>query len=200
MDATVGCATAKVHQEEMTPVLVWEAGPGIEAQPRRTVGDIRDRGNDVGGLPFERWIPESLGAPWTARIGAFEKLVADAPAAVAAFDQVDPARLVAAVGIVVAGEQISILIERQGLRIAQAEGEHLQLRPVRIAAKNAAAVRIGDDATFGLYRRGAITDAEVEFAVGAEPQSMQVVSDEADAHTEPVVDRFSKVGNAVTVG
>src|SRR2546422_8805576 len=107
MDATVGCAAAKVHQEEMIPVLVWQAGPGIEAQPRRTVGDVRDRGNDVGGLPFERRIPESLGVPRTTRIGAFQKLVADAPAAVAAFDQVNPARLVAAAGIGVAGEQTS---------------------------------------------------------------------------------------------
>jgi hypothetical protein len=49
------------------------------------------------------------------------------PAVVAAFDDIQPARFVAAVAIVFAGPKVSVLIERQFLWIPQSSRENLQV-------------------------------------------------------------------------
>ena len=56
-------------------------------------------------------------------LGALKKLIAGAPAAIAALDNIYPARWVATVGIVVTRKKVSELIEGQPLGIAQADGE-----------------------------------------------------------------------------
>ena len=71
-------------------------------------------------------------------------LVADAPAAVATFDQVHQALLVALVAVVVAGEQVAVFVERQLLRIAQAVVHDLELGAVGVGAVHRAFVGKGD--------------------------------------------------------
>ncbi len=113
-------------------------------------------------------------------IGPVDELVADPPAAVAPFDQVDPARLVAAVGVVVAGEQVAELVERQLLRVAETRGEDLQLGAVGVAAEHRAGVGHRQLAAVdGRHVEAAVADAEVEPPVGPEPQAVQVVAQEA---------------------
>jgi hypothetical protein len=71
-------------------------------------------------------------------------LIAHTPAAVPAFNQINPARLIAAVGVVIAREKTAVLIEDEVLRIAKAESENLEFRTIRVAAKHAAGVRVAD--------------------------------------------------------
>ena len=85
-------------------------------------------------------IPKFLRVERSARVGTFHELIADAPAAIAAFHDINPARLIAAVGVVVAGEQVAVLIENQVLRIAQAESEHFEFGAVRVATEDTARV------------------------------------------------------------
>ncbi len=149
VDAAIGATAAKIHQKEMILELIGQSGAREKGHARRTGGDVRDRGNDVGRLPLEMRIPKFLRVERSARVGAFHELIADAPAAVAAFHHVNPARLIAAVGVVVAGEQVSVLIENQVLRITQAESEHFEFGAVRIAAEDAARVGFAHLAAIG---------------------------------------------------
>src|SRR5262249_58512779 len=99
-------------------------------------------GNDISRLSFKVGIPKLLGVERSARVRVLHELIAHAPTAIASLNQIHPARLVAAVGIVIAREQISILIEDQVLRIAQSERKHFQLGTIRVAAENAAGLRL----------------------------------------------------------
>ena len=71
-------------------------------------------------------------------------LVADAPAVVSPFDNVDQSGWVAVVGVVVAGEEIAVLVEDELLRIAQARGIQFQPGAVGIAAEDGAGFGIVD--------------------------------------------------------
>ena len=69
-------------------------------------------------------------------------LIVHPPTGVAAFDDIDPPRAVAAVGVVVAGEEIAVIVEGEFLRIAQARRDDFQVAAIGLAAKDAARVRI----------------------------------------------------------
>ena len=130
----------------------------------------------------------------------FDELPADAPAAVAAFHGVHPTRGIAAVGIIVAGEEVAKLIKRQLLRIAQAHVEKLQLRAVGIAAIDRARLRrVQSPAFFGDDGGGAVAVAEVEFAIGPHAQSVQVVPQKSHAYPEALRQRLARLGHAVAV-
>src|SRR5438105_1643885 len=96
-------------------------------------------------------MPKLFGVEWAARVGILHELIANSPSTVAAFDQVHPSRLVSAVGIVIAGKQIAILIENEILRIAQTEGEYFEAGTVGVAPKDAAGVRLPDRAAIGKF-------------------------------------------------
>ena len=140
VDAAVGTTAAEVHQKEMALELIGQSGPRKKGHAGRTGGDIGNWRNDVGRLAVKMRIPKFLRVERSPRVGTLHELIADAPAAVAAFHDVNPARLIAAVGVVVAGEKISVLIENQVLRIAQAESEHFEVGAVRIATEDATGV------------------------------------------------------------
>src|SRR5687768_3557773 len=89
-------------------------------------------------------MPHFFRIPCAASVGAVEELPADAPTAVAAFDEVNDARAVAAIGIVIACEKIAVLIEGEFLGIAQAVSEYFEFGAVRITAEDAASVWIAD--------------------------------------------------------
>ncbi len=130
-----------------------------------------------------------------------DELVADPPAAVAPLDHVDPARPVAAVGVIVAGEQVAELVERQLLRVAEPRGEDLELGAVGVAAEDRAGVGDGQLAAVeGRHVEPAVADAEIEPPVGPEPQAVQVVAQEADVDAVPLVQQRAAIGPAVAVG
>src|SRR4051794_20512997 len=100
--AAVGRA-AEVGEEEVILVAIRQAGAGIISEARGAVGEVGDAGHVPGRLAFVLGVPELLGVPRAAVALHATELVADAPAAVAALDEVRPPRPVAAVGVVVAG-------------------------------------------------------------------------------------------------
>src|SRR5262249_54249416 len=98
VDAAAAAGAAKIAQEEVALVLLrQQADAWVMRESARPVGDVRQRRHEIGRLCVVLRVPEFLAIPGAE---AFQILVADAPAAVAALDDVDPAGLVAAVGVV----------------------------------------------------------------------------------------------------
>jgi len=115
--------------------------------------------------------------------------------------QINPARRVATVRVVVAGPEVAELIEDQFLRIAQACSEDFQIRAVGIAAIDDAGLAVLDDFALLVFDVGAaITDAEVDSSFGTESQAMQVVSDKGHTNSITVMEHLRVIGNAVTIG
>ena len=194
--------TAEVDQEEVVLELGGEEGDArVISQPGWAIGDVGDRRDDVRRLAGERGIPEPFLVPGASAVRRFDELVADPPSAVAPFDHVNPASLVAAVGVIVAGKEVAILIKCQLLRVAEPCCEDLELGAVGIAAQHGS--RIGDGqraALAGLHVESAVADAEIEPAVGPEPQAVQVVTQKADMNAIPFVQERALVGPTVAIG
>src|SRR5206468_1289392 len=164
-------------------------------------GGVRDWRDDVGCLALKMRIPKFLRVERPARIEPFHELITDPPANVAAFNHVNPAGLVATVRIVVAGKQVSVWIENEVLRVAQAEREHLEVGTVRIAAENAACVRFADLPAIGqLHVRAAVADAEINLSVRTEMHAVRIVADETNPHAKSVMQRLAEISDAIAVG
>ena len=112
-------AAFEIAQEKHVSVLIAQADAGIIGQPRWAIADIGYGRNAMGGFAVRE--THALIQPRATACGPrcpLKKLPANAPAAVAAFHGVDPARGIAAVGIVVAGKQVAVRVKSQLLRIA----------------------------------------------------------------------------------
>ena len=131
---------------------------------------------------------------------AFEELPTDAPAAVAALYGVHPAGGVAAVGVIVAGEESAELVEGEFLWVAKAVVENLETGAIEFAAVDCAGLgRVQLAPVEGGDGGGAVADAEINPAIGAKAQPVQVVPEEADAHAEPGGEALAGVGDTVVV-
>ena len=172
----------------MTAILCRQAGAGVVREARGTIGQVRNRRHNVRGLACEVRVPQLLGVPGATRDPTLQELVTDSPATVATFDHVHPTGFVPAVGVVVAGEQVAVLVERQLLRVAQSVGEHFEFRAIGIAPQHRTGVGHGQGSVFGFEVKPAVADAEVEPTIGAHPQAMEVVTEESDVHAEAVVE------------
>src|SRR5438105_1309158 len=140
------------------------------------------------GLARKVRMPKFFGVEGSARIGVFHELIAHAPATVAAFHHIHPARLIATVRIIVAREEISVLIENEILRIAQTKGEHFEVGAVGLAAKDTAGLWLTHRAAIGqLYVGAAVADAEIKFAVGAKVHAVQIVSQKTYSHPKTIM-------------
>src|SRR5258708_4191071 len=111
-------------------------------------------------------MPQLFGIPRAAVAHLRAVLVADSPAAVAAFDNVHQPGLVAGIAVVVACEQVAIFIKRQLLRISQASRVNLQVGTVRLAAENRSRIGKSKGFTFSRFHvEATVADAEIEPAV-----------------------------------
>ena len=201
MDAAAAGVAAEIDQEEMLLVALRQrCDAGVVGHAGRPVGDVTARRHHVGGLLVVRQAPDLLGVPRAQPHRVVHLLVAQPPAAVAALDDVHPARRVAAVGVVVAGEQVAVLVEGQLLRVAQADGHDLQLRAVGVAAQHRAGVGVGEDLARGLDVEAAVADGEVDAAVGAHFQAVAVVAQVRRVDAVAVVQRLLVVGLAGALG
>src|SRR5262245_49976135 len=98
-----------------------------------------------------------------------DELIADAPAAVAAFGEVNPARGIAAVRIVITGPEVAVLVEDQFLRVAQAGREDFEIRAIGITAIDDAGLAVVHQLAFLVVDVGAaIANAEIQLAVWPE--------------------------------
>src|SRR5262249_26527481 len=156
----------EIHEKEMFFEAGRQACSRKIRNPRRASGDVGNRRNDICRLTWKRWIPQPFGIERPARIRVLHELEADTPATVAPFNHVNPARLIAAVGVIVARKEIPILIEHQVLRIPQAVSENFQLRTIRITPEHTTCIRIAGSASRGnLDVRTAIPDAEIQLTI-----------------------------------
>src|SRR4029453_5637617 len=83
---------------------------------------------------------------------------------------------VAAVGVVLAGEEVAVLVERQLLRVPETAREDLEPRPVGPATQDAPLVGIIDGLAAGSDVHPSVAEAEVEPAVGSEAEAVEVVA------------------------
>jgi len=121
-------------------------------------------------------VPKLLGIP-TGRPACFAKIKSIAPTGVPAFHDIDQCARVAVIAIVVTGEQISVVIERQPLRIAQTA----ERKPPSPTHQGCSAVRPPyreKSSTFAFLRRNvqsAVAAAEIEPAIRPDAQTMQIM-------------------------
>src|SRR6185503_9361791 len=100
-----------------------------------SVTDVCNRRKDRRVRFRDIKVPPALGIPSTE---LRHELMPDPPSVVGAFDDMNPARLVAAIGVVVASKEIADVVERKMLRIAQTRRIEFESAAVRPAAKNGA--------------------------------------------------------------
>src|SRR5690606_34500010 len=109
------------------------------------------------------------------------------------------AGLVAAVAVVVAGEEVAIVVECQLLRIAQATGKLLQVRAIEVAAENGATFRIRIVPVPLTDVVAPVANAEIELAVGTDDQPVHVVAAEGIANAVSLAQDVALVTAAVAV-
>ena len=193
-------AAAKVAEEEVIRIAVWQAESGIIRESGRAVADVGNGRNEKRRLSGELRIAHPLAQPHAARIGLGQELIANAPTAVSALNHIHPACRIAAVGIVIARPEIAVSVEGQFLRVAQAARENFQLRAVAIAAIDRTFLVIrNDSAVLVHHMRTTIPDGEIQPAIRSDAQPVQIMAEEARAHAEAVGQRFLRLGHAVLV-
>ncbi len=192
-----------VAQEEMIRITLGQAQPGIVDEARGTVGDLGDGRKDPGGLGLVLEVEEPLRHPRTPDIVAGQRLIGHRPARLTALDDVDEARRIAAVPVVVAGEEVAVVVESELLGIAKSRGEDLEVAAVGIHTKYGAAPgsdrRLEHAAALERQVVAAVSDREVELPVGPPGKAVEIVATEGGLHTEAALELFLLLGNAIAV-
>ena len=192
----------EIAEKEVVVELRRQTGAGIVGETGGAVTNVRQRREQIRGCVRLGEMPESFAIPRThlrlIRAG-FEPLPADAPAEVRTLHDVMPAGLVAAIAVIVGGEEIAVIVERQLLRIAQSPSDDLEVAAVPIRTEDAA--RVGDqlrreagdrilDLREEIRVRAAVGDGPVELAIGTEDKPVHVVSAKGDVDAEAVEELY----------
>src|SRR5436305_523777 len=178
----------------MLRVTVRQTGPWIISQPGGAVADQRNRRDDERSLAVELWVAKPFGHPDAARIGRVDKLETYTPAAIAPFHHVNPAGRIAAVRIIITGEQIAILIEGKFLGIAQPAREDFEAGAIGIAAQDCAHFGFFDNVCAVLHVEATISHAEIEFAIRPEAQPVKIVTEKSGSNAVTSLERFLYIG------
>jgi hypothetical protein len=198
--AAVGVA-AEIAQEEVLFVALGNlTDAGIVSEPGRSRGDVGAGRDDACRLLGEWHSPDFLGVPRAQPSRVVHFLIADPPTAISAWDDIHPPGRIAAVGVVVAGEEVAILVESQLLGIAEPVMEDLEVGPIRIAPKHGAGVGIVEHSTSSFNVEPAIAAAEIDPAVGPHFEAVQVVAGVAGVNAETIGQRLSGVGFVLALG
>ena len=192
-DAGAGDVADEGGDEKSAAERLVEAGAGVVSDAGGAVLEVGEGREVVGRLAGKTREPDALAVP---RAGVAHRgvLVADAPAGVAALDDVDKAFHVAVVAVVVAGEKIADFVEKQVLGVAQAGGEEFDVGAVEVAAENGAVVRGGEGAGGRGDVGAAVANAVVELAVGADDEAVHIVAGEVEADAVAGAEVFAGLG------
>ena len=197
MDAAVAAAAPEVAEEEAVAIARGHAVAHVVDEARWTVGHVVDRHERREWALLVERHPHAFAVPCAAVV---EPLEPDAPAAVGAIDNLHEPRAIAAVAVVVAGQQVAEVVEREFLRVAQAAVHDFEVAAVEFAAQHGAFVREVEQLAFlGAHREAAVADRDVEPAVGAHEQAVQVVADQRRVDAKAVEHRFARLRRAVAV-
>src|SRR4051812_31200642 len=111
-------------------------------------------------------------------------LITDTPATVATLNHVNEPLFVAHVGVVVGRQQIAILREEQRLGIPESVGETFKAGAVWVHAVHRARLQIFENrALFRFHVRPAITEGEIDFAVGTPGEAVEIVTGDTEANS-----------------
>ena len=196
-------ATRVVAHDEAVLVALRQRRAAREQEAAGPGADLADRRHDPRRLTRVRKVPQLLREPRAAHCRRCHRhrLIRHVPAAVAVFDHVHEARVVALVAVVVVGEQVAVLVEGEFLGVAQAAHHDFEIGAVRIAAEDAAGALAFERLAF--LRRdveAAVADGEVEFAVWAEDEPVEVVAVEGAVHAEAFEQLLALIRDARALG
>ena len=145
-------------------------------------------------------MPHPFGVPRPREIRLGDGLVGHVPTAVAAGDDVDQSRVIALVAVIVVGEHVSVLVNRQFLRVSEPRVNSFQLRPIRIAAIDRASSGIGNRVAFlGHDVSTTIADGKVQLAVDSPNETVEVVAIEGGVDAKAGQERPLAFSHAVAV-
>ena len=168
---------SRYRSERTQSRIVRDAGRAVAEMGERRRHIRRGRSARAGDGPQLFGVEGAAVALLDRRRMVVGAVIAVPPAALAALRDVDPAGLIARVGVVVVGEEIAGVVESELLRIAQTAVDQFQMRPVELAAEDGSALGVGDRRSFlGLDVESAVADREVEPAVGPDPQAMEIMA------------------------
>ena len=145
-------------------------------------------------------MPDAFLIPRSALVRAFKRLVIHRPTCLTAFHAIHDARLVAAVRVVVASEEISVIVERKFLWIAKTRVIQLEFTSIRIHAKNGTCTRIVKKRAITCgHVISTITNRPVDFSVVAKRESVHVMTAQCNAHAVTRRVFQFELCNAVTI-
>ncbi len=181
-------------------VFFVKGGAWVEGEACGTVGVVDVRGGDVGGLEFAGRLPNVFRHPRV--VFRSTVLVVVPPAGIGTLGDVEETLALAlAVGIVIDGEDVSVLVEGDLLGVAEAAGENFKTRSVRVGPQHGALVRgevvrpfLGGDVG------PLVADGPVDAPVGAEGGAVHVVAGVSDVDAETLDEGFALVGFSVPGG
>ena len=207
-DAGFRRAAAVVADEETAGLGFEKTGSGVIGEAGGAGGEVGHRREDVGGLFGIRHFPDALGHPSGGRfvfhadlfVEREQSLMAHVPSGIRAIDDVNDARLVALVAVVIHRDEVSELVERDFLRVAQAAVDDFEVRAIGIEAENKTfVVQVVMTAFAGGGVEPAVAHGSVNPAVGTEDEAVEVVAGERDVDAESVLDDVADIGLAVAV-
>ena len=186
--------------EERVIIFRVQGGARVVGETCRAIGIILVGGGDVGGLEGSAGFPDALGHPRVVCGAAV--LVVISPAGIGTFGDVEEAFAFAfEVGIVVDGKHVSVFIESDFLRVAQATCEDFESRAIWVATQHGAFVRSKEIfAFFGSDVGSFVTNRPIDTAVGSEGEAVHVVAGVGDVDSESMSERLTLIGFAIAGG
>ena len=182
---------------------------GVISQARRAGRDVSSRWNDERRLGRILELPDLLGHPAGKRplfeadfaVERVHRLVFHFPAGISPFDDINDARGITLVGIIIHRESITEFIEGDFLRITQTEVDDFEVRAVGFEAEDRPAImRI----IFLPFLRGEIettvADGTPDAAVGSDGEAIHIMAREGNADTEAFLNHLTFGGDAVVLG
>ena len=193
-------AFGELRDEEGILVFFVEGGAGVEGEAGGAVRVIQVRGGDVGRLELTGSFPDVFCHPGVVCRGTI--LVVVPPAGIRSFGNVEKSLAFAfAVGVVIDGKEVPILIEGDFLGVAEASRKNFETTSVRVAAEDGAFVRGEEIFPFlGGDVDPLVADGPIDAPVGAEDESVHVVTGVGDVDAESVCQDLTFVGLAVAGG
>ena len=200
-DSGRGVGSSEVAQEHVILITIGKTVPGIHHHPGRARGVVHHGRQRPSRLPIVTRLPYAFLVPRTSAVLSFEGLVTHVPTGFATFDQIHQPRLVATVGVVVAGEQVAVIVKRKLLRVAQSVVEHLQTGTVQFTTERGTGMRRNMLVAFPIDEVvSPVTNRPVQASIGTQNQAVHVVPPQRGSNTEARVHNFSFFGDAVSVG
>ena len=145
-------------------------------------------------------LPETFLDPGPTRVHAGQGLVLHAPTRLSALGDVHEAGSIAGIGVVVASEEHSVVVEGEFLRVAKSGVEHLEVRSIRFAAEHGSGCRILEpDALLADDVVPTITDRPVEPTIGPPGQAVHVMAAQRNADAESLQEGLLRIGDSVAI-